>query len=342
MSEASQATEPDSRAWFTPFIVETDLPLRPRIVLKARPTVEQLADRVGEPMPEGLEVYLDAKDIADDGWLRLILDRLDRLAIPAGFTWLVEGPIRSLDRTFFDATVDSDANREVLRRLVLFGTAVDARAACIHLIAPTEHLRSPDRDDRLLILKRSLPLLRFYRDLCHDAGIIPTIENIPPVSRMRESRVMTSSIGVFPSDMVWVAQQLDDVAFTLDLSHAHLSVNAQTWAGNQDDRSLDFLVESFSSQAEVVDLVEFVDVVLRDVVTVHVSDAQGLLGEGLPYGVGDAPLDAALRRLLPTVSYLVTEVLEPNPDRCPEMRAAEEKLIKLRAEMCSPEAEMGP
>ena len=40
-----------------------------RILLKARPTPAQLRDRLAAPRPEGLELYLDARDLAPDDWL---------------------------------------------------------------------------------------------------------------------------------------------------------------------------------------------------------------------------------------------------------------------------------
>ncbi|HUE76267.1 MAG TPA: hypothetical protein VMP10_05500, partial [Chloroflexota bacterium] len=150
-----------------------------------------------------------------------------------------------------------------------------------------------------------------------------------------------SSIGVLASDLVWVGRGIDGLAFTLDLSHAHLSANAQTRVVDQADRSLDSLVDSLSEQAEVANLLDFVEQVSSDVVTVHVSDAKGLLGEGLAYGSGDAPLDVALRHLLPRVKFLVTEVVEPDPNRCPNMRVVEERLRILRAEMLPTTAEIG-
>src|SRR5262245_45135485 len=84
-------------------------PRVPRIVLKARPTPIQIADRLRDPAPEGLEIYLDASDIAPDDFLARLLGVLDVPRSP-GFALLVEGPVRSLDGRFFDLTDDSAAN----------------------------------------------------------------------------------------------------------------------------------------------------------------------------------------------------------------------------------------
>ncbi len=47
----------------------------------------------------------------------------------------------------------------------------------------------------------------------------------------------------------------------------------------------------------------------------HVSNAAGLLDEGLPYDEGDADLDGAVRRLAPHTRYFVTEPLDPDENR---------------------------
>ncbi|MGN6812242.1 MAG: hypothetical protein ACTHMP_15340, partial [Thermomicrobiales bacterium] len=76
-----------------------------RILLKARPTPAQLRDRLAAPRPDGLELYLDARDIAPDDWLPRL--RAIMAAAPpatADFTYIVEGPLRSLDGDFFDVT----------------------------------------------------------------------------------------------------------------------------------------------------------------------------------------------------------------------------------------------
>src|SRR5258707_11823540 len=104
----------------------------PKIVMKARPTAEQLADRLRAPAPEGLELYLDAVDVAPDDYLPRLLDRVAAAAPPRGFTFLVEGPVRSLDGSFFDLTVDSPANRQVCDRLAAVGGALGAVSACVH------------------------------------------------------------------------------------------------------------------------------------------------------------------------------------------------------------------
>ena len=59
----------------------------------------------------------------------------------------------------------------------------------------------------------------------------------------------------------------------------------------------------------------------------HISNAAGLLGEGLPYGEGRFDLDAIVPRLAATAPYLVTETLEPDHDRAVFMRDAYARIM---------------
>src|SRR5207245_7839654 len=120
----------------------------------------QIADRLCDPAPEGLEIYLDASDIAPDDFLARLLGVLD-LPRPSEFTWLVEGPVRSLDGSFFDLTVDSAANRALVDRLARFGGAVGAVAACVHLIAPTDDLEGVSAAEGLALVDACPPLARY-------------------------------------------------------------------------------------------------------------------------------------------------------------------------------------
>jgi hypothetical protein len=301
----------------------------PRIVLKARPTEEQLSDRLRPPMPEGLEIYLDVADIAPPDWLRVLEARLGAYHLPDQFALLVEGPVRSLDGEFFDLSIDSPANRAVVERLAQFGQAVRAGAACVHLIAPTDDLSGAVHDEAELILERCLPLARRYVRCCRDAGLTPTVENVPPVARMREARLMTSWVGAPPEHLARLGDAVPGLRFTLDTSHAQLFLNAAN-AGDPEP-GLAALCASMAAASPVRTMAEFVGVLSGRIETVHVSDAEGLLGEGLPYGQGAMDLDGALDLLLAEAGAMVAEILEPDPSRSGNMRAAEAR-IKARRE----------
>ena len=304
----------------------------PRVALKARPTAEQLADRLRPPLPEGLELYLDAADIARPGWLSLLRARLDAHPRPEGFALLVEGPIRSLDGEFFDLSVDSPANRAVVERLARFGQAVGAVAACVHLIAPRDDLSGVAPGEAEQVLERCLPLATRYVRCCREAGLTPTLENVPPVARMREARLMTSAVGAPPEHLARLCRALSDLRCTLDTSHAQLYLNA---AGAVDpEPRFAALCASMAASSPVRSMAGFVGALAGRIETAHVSDAFGLLGEGLPYGEGAMDLDGAVDLLLGEARTIVAEILEPNPDRSASMRAAESR-IKVRRERVS-------
>src|SRR3972149_2415390 len=113
-----------------------DMPDGCKILLKARPTPVQMSDRLHEPVPDGLELYLDAADISDEGWLERLVKVTHEHRPDEGFDYVVEGPLRSLDGTFFSISNGTEANVEVVRRLVLAGRKLGAKALVIHAIAP--------------------------------------------------------------------------------------------------------------------------------------------------------------------------------------------------------------
>ena len=62
----------------------------------------------------------------------------------------------------------------------------------------------------------------------------------------------------------------------------------------------------------------------------HVSNATGLLGEGLPYGEGDMDLDPLIARLAGLARYLITETIEPDHDKARFMRQAQAQMRQAR------------
>ena len=302
----------------------------PRIVLKARPTARQLTDRLRSPMPEGLEIYLDVRDIAPNDWLERLLRIWDAQSWPADFAVLVEGPIRSLDGSFFDLTMDSVANRTVIDRLTTFGKQVGAVAACIHEIAPTYDLAGTSREAGLLLVEQCVPLARYYAEQCNHAGLIPTVENIPPVARMRESLFMTSTIGGPPEHLAHLAKCVPGIRFTIDTSHAGLFLSAAN-GDDAGDPNLRPLIDALAESSEARTMDDFFDIMDGLIETAHVSDAEGILGEGLAYGAGTLDLNNVVDRVIQSAHWIVTEVLEPDPDQSPNMRFAAERISERRS-----------
>ena len=294
-----------------------------RILLKARPTRAQLADRLRDPRPEGLELYLDTVDLASQEAMDEIVSRLDACGLPADFVLLVEGPIRSLDGEFFDLTRDSEADRELSRRLIGLARRIGARGANVHAIAPDPDPRHLTPDERRRLLDRAATPARFFADLALEAGIVPTIENMPPVLRMRESGWYFSAIGMPPQDMTALTEAIPGLKVILDTSHAQLYLNVRRGVHEEvPGQDLGPLRRFVAGVPGVDGLEEYADVLGDSLVACHVANAAGLLGEGLPYGEGDIDLDSLLRRLDCQAQYLVTETLEPDNDRADLMREA--------------------
>jgi sugar phosphate isomerase/epimerase len=299
-----------------------------QILLKARPTAAQLADRLRSPGLEGLELYLDTVDLASDEAMDGVVANLDACGLPSEFVLLVEGPIRSLDGEFFDLTRDSEADRELSRRLISLAKRIGAVGANVHAIAPDGNPASLTLENRETLLQKALGPTRFFADLALAAGIVPTLENMPPILRMREAGYFYSAIGMPPQDMTELANAVPGVKVILDTSHAQLYLNVRR--GIQEDVPGQDLgaLRRFCLEAPGVDtLDEYVDILGDTVITSHVANAGGLLGEGWPYGEGDIDLDRLIRNLDTRVCYLVTETLEPDNNCADLMREARERAL---------------
>ena len=104
---------------------------------------------------------------------------------------------------------------------------------------------------------------------------------------------------------------MPELGFTFDTSHAALfrsfaaAYPSLFGLASDEELSLERYVEELGPAAEVA----------------HVSDAHGLLGEGLPYGAGELDLDPVVRRLGELVPFIVAEINEPDPARSADMKA---------------------
>ncbi len=299
-----------------------------QVLLKARPTTTQLADRLRHPRPDGLELYLDTVDLATPEAMDEVVANLDACGLPADFVLLVEGPIRSLDGEFFDLTRDSEADRELSRRIVTLSQRIGARGANVHAIAPDADAASLTLERRTQLLELALGPTRFFADLALAAGIVPTLENMPPILRMRESGIYYSAIGMPPQDMVWLARAVPGVKVILDTSHAQLYLNVRRGV-DEDVFGQDLTpLRRFVADAPGVDTIDaYVDALGDTLIASHIANAAGLLGEGLPYDEGDLDLNRLLPVLAQKARYLVTETLEPDNNRADLMREARDRAL---------------
>ena len=280
-------------------------------LLKAAPEPSQLADRFDGGDWRGLEIALMPQDIASDEALaravRATSDvdvHLHQLAITA------EAPVAWPSGAFVRVDrLDGEA-RIGIERSAEFAARVGSPVLTIHLFIPLspDEFRSAGAVDRDGVER----FLRFYADACSSRGVTPLIENVPPVLRMRTGGVFLSPIGGHWHDLLEWGDRVPELGFTIDTSHAALFRSfASAYRGlvgiaPDDELALGRYVEELGPHAEVA----------------HVSDAHGLLGEGLPYGAGELELDPVVRRLGELVRYVVAEINEPDPGRSVEMKAA--------------------
>jgi hypothetical protein len=296
-----------------------------KLLLKARPTSRQLADRL-RPVdgfwPDGLELYLAAADLANPRDIDAIVGRLTSAAVPRDFAWLIEGPVDSLDGGDFDITRDSDADHLVLERLAEIARRIGAKAVNIHVISPAKGVSRLTLECRSALLDRAVPFLARFVELVHRAGAVATVEHMPPVLRMRRSDFAFTPIGMASEDFRYVVARVDGLRTLVDTSHAGLYLNARRllpdpaypWS-DPVKRYLDQL------PAEPADLVGFMGA-FPELENAQVSNASGLLGEGAAYAEGDFDLDPAIRWLGAHTRHIVTETIEADNDDARLMRDA--------------------
>jgi hypothetical protein len=291
---------------------------RPRVLLKARPTIAQLADRLAPPVPDGLELYIHETDVGPSAWLETLLARLATQAWPQGFTWIVEGPVWSLDGELFGICRNSAVDRELTRRLVQLASHLGAAAVNVHCVDGSPDPAVLTEARRRESLARAVPYLEWYAGLCRDAGLVPLVENVPPICRMRRAAFIYTPIGVEPDDLLACVAAVPGLRLTLDTSHAQLAVNAfrrpGPLTGSEVTAELAGAAAYYGQRGGPATLDAFVAPLLPHVESVHVANAAGLLEEGLPYERGDADLDGAVRQLRPHARYFVTEPLDADED----------------------------
>ncbi|MPZ15213.1 MAG: hypothetical protein GEU73_12450 [Chloroflexi bacterium] len=161
-----------------------------RILLKARPTPTQLADRLSPPWPDGLELYLDRADVLSEEECRAVVDRIRGYRLPDQFAFVVEGPIRSLDNEYFDLSQCTPATMQLTHRLARIAVEIGADGVVMHCIIPRFTLTEDDWDQRNAIFASCMEFVEFYAGTLRPLGIVPILENVPPVLRMREGRYL--------------------------------------------------------------------------------------------------------------------------------------------------------
>ena len=293
------------------------------VLLKAAPEPDQLADRLEGGPWQGIELGLNTAHVASESALaraieasRAALNGLDMaVTAEAPLTW-PSGSFVSVDR------LDEEA-RTGIARSVQFAAAVGSPVLTLHLFVP----QAPDEYQPAVDENAIERFLRFYAETCVAGGVTPLIENVPPVLRMRTGGVYLSPVGGHWRDLLHWRERVPELRFTIDTSHAALfrsfAAAYPTLFGlaSEDELDLARYVEELGPLAEVA----------------HISDAHGLLGEGLPYGRGELELDPVVRRLAELVPYVVAEIAEPDHRRSEDMKAgyrAIERAVKPGRAAC--------
>jgi sugar phosphate isomerase/epimerase len=297
-----------------------------KLCLKARPTPPQLADRlraVDGVWPDGLELYLAAADLASSSVMDEIVARIQGAVVPPGFAYLIEGPVDSLDGADFDVTRDSADDLRILERLAHLAERIGARAVNIHVISPSADASRLTLGCRAALLEKSIPFLRRFVELIESAGAVPTLENMPPVLRMRRGDFSFTPIGMASADLLWCVEQVRGLKILPDTSHAGLYLNARRLAPDPAYAWSAPLMEYLQQlPGEAPDLLGYIQSMAEHVENAQVSNAAGVLGEGLPYGQGDFDLDPVIRWLGLHTRHIVTETIESSNDDAITMRDA--------------------
>src|SRR5215208_2398063 len=276
--------------------------------LKAAPDLEQIADRLEGGPWAGLELALAPRDVTDESTLTRAVDATLGATEGAGLALTAEAPVSWPSGAFVCVDRLTEEARGGIERSADFAAAIGSPVLTIHLyapLAPAEFRAAPGLNEAEV--ER---FLRFYANTCLERGVEPLIENVPPVLRMRVGGLFVSQIGGHWQDLVRWRERVPELGFTLDLSHAGLFKSfAATYPSlfglaSDEDLTLDRYVDQLGPAAVVA----------------HISDAHGLLGEGLPYGSGELDLDRAVARLGKHARFLVAEINEPDHARSPDMK----------------------
>jgi nucleoside-diphosphate-sugar epimerase len=285
----------------------------PILLLKAAPEPDQLADRLGEGPWGGMEVMLRGADVADEAATQRAIDAVRAAGVGAT---TAEAPVAWPSGAFVRVDRLDDEARAGIERSARFAAGISSPVLTIHLFVPmdpAEYRASGALDEDAVH-----EFLSFYAGACVAQGVTPLIENVPPVLRMRTGGVFLSPVGGHWADMLHWRARVPELRFTLDTSHAALfrsfASAYPSLFGLEGDEGLELerYVEELGPATEVA----------------HVSDAAGLLGEGLNYGAGELDLDPVVRRLGELVPYLVAEINEPDHARSPNMRAGAERMAR--------------
>jgi nucleoside-diphosphate-sugar epimerase/sugar phosphate isomerase/epimerase len=275
-------------------------------LLKAAPDPDQIAERLSGGSPLRIELCLGPRDVESDERIAAVTEAA-RAALPEGeFAVTAEAPVSWPSGAHVRVDRLDDEARSGIERSADFAAGIGSPVLTIHLFTPKtpEEFQSEWHPDGANVHEDEIErFLRFFADACGSRGVSPLIENVPPILRMRTGGVYLSPIGGHWRDLIAWRRRIPELGFTIDTSHAALfrslavAYPSPFRVDDRDELDLGRYVEELGPVAEVA----------------HVSNAHGILGEGLPYGTGDVDLDPVVRRLAALVPFIVAEISEPDP-----------------------------
>lgn len=279
-------------------------------LLKAAPEPEQIAERLEGGPWRGMELALLPPHVASDEAVERAIEtvragvgaREQVLLAESTVSWPSGNHVR-VDR------LDEEA-RTGIERSARFAAAIGSPVLTIHLYIPLtgEEFRAGARVDEGAVTE----FFQFYAETCAAHGVQPLIENVPPVLRMRTGGAFYTPVGGHWEDLLRWRSKVPALGFTLDTSHAALfrafAAAYPTLFGLAGDEGLELerYVEELGPWTEVA----------------HVSNARGILGEGLDYDDprGELDLDPIVARIGELVPYVVAEVNEPDHRFSPHIK----------------------
>ncbi len=286
-------------------------------LLKAAPEPDQLRDRLEGGGWRGIELALMPQHVASEEALQRAIEVTKEAT--AGLVVTAEAPVSWPSGAFVRVDRLDDEARAGIERSAEFAAAIGSPVLTIHLFIPLSprEFRNTGQVDE----SRVDEFLHFYCAQCARVGVRPLIENVPPVLRMRTGGVFLSPIGGHWLDLLRWRDRIPELGFTIDTSHAALFRSfAAAYPG----------LFGLASD-EGLDLGRYVDELGPGAEVAHVSDAHGLLGEGLPYGSGELELDPVVRRLGELVPFICAEINEPDPARAEDMKAGYRAIARALA-----------
>ena len=289
-------------------------------LLKAAPEPEQVAERLEGGDWPGMELALLPRHVADDAALDRAIAAVRDTVGDRDLVLLAEAPVSwpSGDHVRVDRLTGEA--RAGIERSARFAAAIGSPVLTIHLYIPlaANEMRARDAVDEAAVEA----FLQFFAHACAEHGVKPLIENVPPVLRMRTGGAFYTPVGGHWRDLMRWRERVPALGFTLDTSHAALfrafaAAYPSLFALDSDEElELERYVEELGPAAEVA----------------HVSNASGVLGEGLPYDHGELDLDPVVARLGELVPYLVAEINEPDHSVSPHIKDGHRRIVRaLRA-----------